>query len=70
MNLLKHQFASRLKELRSKAGITQEQLAEKVDISVRSLAYLESGENGCRFSNLQLLAKGVGVEVKDLFDFG
>ena len=69
MDSLESRFAKRLLELRLKAGITQQELAEKANISVRALSYLENAENGCKFSNLEPLANGVGVKVKDLFDF-
>jgi transcriptional regulator with XRE-family HTH domain len=39
----KNEFGRNLNRLRSAAGLTQERLAEKADISVRYLQFLEAG---------------------------
>ncbi|WP_093528907.1 helix-turn-helix domain-containing protein [Streptococcus macedonicus] len=53
----------RLKELRKKAGYTQEELAKKIGISKRTLAYWEKGENSIKENKLKILCKTFGVDM-------
>jgi len=69
MGQLKIQFGKRLKDLRKQAGLTQEQLAEKVNITVESISNIERGIYSPKFSNLEKISEILEVEVKDLFDF-
>jgi transcriptional regulator with XRE-family HTH domain len=56
------QFALRLKELRRQAGLSQEGLAARTDLSQRTIARLESGE-GSRptRTTIRLLAQAFGM---------
>lgn len=56
-----------IKELRQKKGWTQEILADKCNISVRTIQRLESGEDG-NLSTLNLIAQAFDVKVGDLFE--
>ena len=47
--------------------MTQEDLAEKADISVSFLSMIERGERAAHVLTLQRLAAGLGVEIADLF---
>lgn len=69
MDELRRNFGLRLKFLRRRAGLTQEQLAETADISVDFLSLVERGINAPSFENLEKLAKALGVEVRELFNF-
>jgi transcriptional regulator with XRE-family HTH domain len=69
MNSLESNFGKQLVKLRNNAGLTQQVLAHKSGLSVRAISSLEGGGHGCKFSNLQLIADGLGVEVKELFNF-
>ena len=42
---IKKQLGVKIKRLRMKNGLTQEQLAEKIDIAPRTLSGIETGEN-------------------------
>lgn len=55
-----------IKELRLKKGITQEDLAAKTDISVRTIQRIESGEVDPRAYTLQSIAAALGVEFEVL----
>jgi len=63
-------FGTRLKALRVAADLTQEQLAEKANISVDFLSLIERGRNSPSFENLETLAKALGLPVAELFKFG
>ena len=62
-------FSRNLKRLRTRKGLTQEELAEKLDISVRYIQQLE----GIRCPNVKIdtiavLAKVVGAKPTDFFE--
>ncbi|MFT7109804.1 MAG: transcriptional regulator with XRE-family HTH domain [Psychrobacter glaciei] len=55
MNNLKVRFRKRLQELRAEQGITQEQLANAVNLTVESISNVERGIHGPKFNNLEKL---------------
>ena len=57
-------FGKRLKELRKKAGLSQQQLAELVGMeSLNNISKLENGNANPSISTLQKLAKGLGKKL-------
>ena len=62
-------FGKRLKKLRIKKGLTQEQVAEKLNIAERNISKIECGDNFPRPDKLSKLATILGVTVQDLFNF-
>lgn len=63
-------FGQRLKELRKKKDLTQEQLAELADISVKHLQRLESNDPcGVRLVTLYKLAKAFKISLPYLVNF-
>lgn len=66
---LKLNFGSHLQALRNSKGITQEQLAAEVGITVESISNIERGIHGPRFDNLEKIARALGTPVKELFNF-
>lgn len=54
-------FAGRLKELRERAGITQQQLGEKAGIHKLTVAKLEQGIREPSWATVQTLAAALGV---------
>lgn len=57
---------NKIKQLRMAKRMSQEQLAEKAQVSVRTIQRLEAGEDAS-ISTLNLVAGALGVEVGDLF---
>lgn len=51
-----------IKELRQKKGMTQEELAEKTEVSVRTIQRIENGEVDPRAYTLQMIAKALEVD--------
>jgi len=51
-----------IKDLRLKKGITQEELAAKTDISVRTIQRIENGDVDPRAYTLQAIAAALGVD--------
>lgn len=56
-------FCSRLKELRIEAGLSRADLAKKLNISVRSISYWESGKRECSFNMLIAIANLFEISV-------
>jgi len=56
------QFGQMLLGLRVDAGLTQEELAEKAGISVRTVSNLERGTRAPRITTTRLLAAALGVD--------
>ena len=56
-DIIRNNFADRLKELRGEHGLSRQQLAEMINVSVRLLSYWENGERECNFDMLITLSK-------------
>lgn len=64
---LKKTLGTNIKKIRLTIGITQEELAAKVGISVDFLSLIECGKNAPSFKNLEKIAKALEVSVSQLF---
>lgn len=51
----------RIMDRRKKFGLTQEQLAEKCELTTQAVSYFESGKRAMRPENLMKIAAGLGV---------
>ncbi len=67
-NNIKKLIGQRIKEIRTSKKITQQQLAEMIDIDQRSLSAIECGNN-FPTKNLLKIANSLGVELKEIFDY-
>ena len=68
--LTSKEISFRLKQLRQRAGVSQEELAELVGVSTFQLQKYESGQNMLNTKKLQLLAGALSVPVQELFTAG
>jgi transcriptional regulator with XRE-family HTH domain len=64
---LRTRFGVKLRKVRLSRGWTQEQLAEKADVSLNFLNLIERGQRAPSFDNLERLAKVLRVPVYELF---
>ena len=55
-DVLNNKFAERLRELRLEAGLSRQELADKLNVSVRLLSYWENGQRECNFDTLITLS--------------
>ena len=62
------ELGKKIKQLRFKAGLTQEQLAEKLGIGAQSVSKWENAVAMPDISALPMLAEIFGVSIDDLFD--
>jgi transcriptional regulator with XRE-family HTH domain len=65
---LREHVAARIKALRQRRGMTQEELAEKAGIGRSYLARLETARQDPTLSTLEKLAKALGVKVAKLVE--
>jgi transcriptional regulator with XRE-family HTH domain len=63
-------LGTRLKEIRKTRGLTQEALAEQVDLSPQYLSRLEGGHQSPSLETVARLAEALDLELSELFDFG
>ena len=62
-------FGENLKNIREEKNITQAQLAIDCDFDVSVISRIERGVVNTSLSNLKLISKALGVEIKELFEF-
>jgi DNA-binding XRE family transcriptional regulator len=62
-------LGGRIKELRKVRGLTQDQLAEKVELATRYISLIEVGRSSPSLETMESIARALGVEIKDLFEF-
>jgi len=62
-------LASRIKKLRHRNGFSQEELAEKTGLSLRTIQRIENGETEPRGDSLKRLAMTFGVSPDEIIDW-
>ena len=66
---IKKLFGKRIKELKIKQGLTQEQLAEMIEVGERNLSKIECGNVFVKASTITKLIQALKVEPQELFEF-
>lgn len=69
MNSAKQNFGARIKEIREKRGLNQEQLAEMVNMESRHISRIETGRSFTTLENIEKIAAALNVEINALFSF-
>lgn len=67
MNLAKKAFGARLKEIRTSKKLSQEQLAEIVNMESRQISRIETGSSFTTIENLSKIANALNVDISSLF---
>lgn len=65
----KEKVGLRIKQLRKRAKLSQETVAESVGIDAKSLSRIESGRHYPSLETLEAIANVIGRPVKDFFEF-
>ena len=60
-------LGKRIQKARKSIGLTQEQLAEKINVSRAYVGYIEQARNTPSLELLEKIAKILKVSIKDLF---
>lgn len=66
---IKKQLGAKIKRLRQKRGLTQEQFAEQINIATRTLSGIETGENFVTAETLEKVFEALEVSSSELFAF-
>lgn len=66
---LKKKIGNRIQYLRLQRGLSQEKLAEMIDIATTSLSYIETGRGFTTLETLAKMAKALDVEICEIFQF-
>jgi len=69
MRTIKQQLGTKIKEARKARRLSQEQLAEKIDIESKHVSRIEVGTSYPSLQRLEKIALALNVSIKDLFDF-
>lgn len=70
MKSLKEKLGIRIQQIRKSKKITQERLAEAIGLDTPNLSNIERGKRFVSVETLEKIIHALGVEEKDLFDFG
>ncbi len=70
MPSLLEEFGSMVRHHRLRQGLTQAQLAEKIEHSVEMIGRIERGESPPSFDMINEIAEGLRTPVRDLFGSG
>ena len=68
MNMKKN-LGNRIREIRISRSLTQEALAEKINLSAKSLSQIELGNNFVSAETLEEICSALNIQPKTLFDF-
>ncbi len=69
MSSLKEKLGARIQEIRKSKNLTQEKLAEMINIDIPNLSNIERGKRFVSSETLERIIKALDVNEKDLFDF-
>jgi len=61
---------TKIKEIRLKKGMSQEELAAKSQVSLRTIQRIENNENEPRGKTMQLICETLEINIEDLLDYG
>jgi len=61
-------FADALRDQRERAGLTQEALAERAELSARYISFLETRRRQPSLTTLLAISKGLGTSMATLVD--
>ena len=63
------EFGRRLRELRLQANMTQDELAERVNVAPKTVSYWENGHNPITLNKIPLIANALNIPIYKLFVF-
>jgi transcriptional regulator with XRE-family HTH domain len=66
---IKEMIGARIKEIRAKNGLTQEAVAERMDISPKYLSSIERGKENPTLNTLIKLSESLEVNLGEMFSF-
>jgi transcriptional regulator with XRE-family HTH domain len=67
MTNIYQKFGERVRELRKERGLSQEQLAEKVKMDVRTIVAIETGKRNPTLKTINKITKIIKTDISKLF---
>lgn len=67
--MIKEKVGQRIKELRTKQGLSQEEFAFKCDLDRTYITSLERGKRNISLENLEKIAKAFNMTLSKFFNF-
>ena len=67
--MIKEKVGQRIKELRTKQGLSQEEFAFKCDLDRTYITSLERGKRNISLENLEKIAKALNMTLSEFFNF-
>lgn len=62
------EFSTRIRELRDEAGLTQAELADRVDVTRQTILYVEKGEYNPSLELAWRIAREFDARIEDVFE--
>jgi len=69
MSSIQKKFGKKVKELRKKKGLTQEDLAEKINVDRSYMGFIERGERNPTLDKIEKISKALNITLSELFHF-
>lgn len=69
MDKIEIRFGQRVKEIRLKQNISQEELAFRCGLSKNYISDVERGTRNISLKSIEKIAEGFVINIKDLFEF-
>lgn len=70
MNSLKEKLGARIQEIRKSKKITQEKLAEMIELDIPNISNIERGKRFVSSTTLEKIITALDIEPQELFNFG
>ena len=67
--MIKEKVGQRIKELRTKQGLSQEEFAFKCELDRTYITSLERGKRNISLENLEKIAKAFNLSLSEFFNF-
>ena len=68
MENIKSLLGKRIRDFRKQRGLSQEELGWKAELHFTYIGAIERGEKNCSITTLEKVARGLEIDIKDLFD--
>ena len=65
-----NEIGKKIKEVRKKKGLSQEELAESAKVNLRTIQRIENNENEPRGKTLNLICEVLNINTEDILDYG
>lgn len=69
MNKIEVRFGQRIKEIRLKQNISQEELSFRSGLSKNYISDVERGTRNISLKSIEKIAEGFSINIKELFEF-